>query len=445
MKKHGNESRQGNPADNFGVNGRAALDEDALSSCRAPISLPPAHRGRQVLGMTVAAAQGQLSLQQCADCKAVQYPPRETCYRCLSGHLSWVPQDGEGTLMSVTTLHHSHEAYFKERLPWRVGLVRLAGGSSAFVHVHASVKEAPCSVRVVARVDRSGQAVLVAGTSNGAWNMSEDKLMREITFDPAGRTVLVTDGESATGQALLDALTGAGAKVIWAGCRSDARPIWFDARRRSKHRKEGEPTIGPVRWVRLDVREDASVQILADRVGSTLDMVLNNTEYHGSTEGEGGARLLTAEKEMSVNVIGLMRLQEAFGPPFMKRAASCPDEAFPWVNLLSIYSLAHFSGESSFSASKAAAFALAQAQRSLMRLSSVRVIHCFPGPVDEPGRPDVPWPKLPPRMLAGAILDALAQGVEDIYPGDVARDLLARWRADPLALQREIGSLHEGR
>lgn len=404
-----------------------------------PLSAPPAHRGRSFLGLTVAAAQGQFALQQCADCSTVQYPPREACVRCLSANLSWVYQDGAGTLVSMTTLHHSNEAYFRKRLPWRIGLVKLAAGPSAFVHVHASVAEAPCPVRVVARVDRSGQAVLIAGPAGTAWNMSEDKLMGEITFDPAGRTVLVTDGQSETGRALIDALQAAGAGVIWAGRRDASVPLWFDGGESETEPVGAELTPGAVRWVRLDVRDERSVSTLAERMGPMLDLILNNSEHHAPVAGGGLPSPGAAQQEMSVNVIGLLRLQQAFGPLFMQRAASCPDRAFPWVNLLSIHSLAHHPDGGSFSASKAAAFALAQGQRSVMRASNVRVVHCFPGPIDEPGRPDSPWPKLSPRALAGAILHGLAQGIEDIYPGDVAQDLLARWRADPLALQREIG------
>ena len=44
------------------------------------INLPPAARGRVALGLTAAAAEGRFALQVCADCGAVQYPPREACH-----------------------------------------------------------------------------------------------------------------------------------------------------------------------------------------------------------------------------------------------------------------------------------------------------------------------------------------------------------------------------
>jgi hypothetical protein len=38
----------------------------------------------------------------------------------------------------------------------------------------------------------------------------------------------------------------------------------------------------------------------------------------------------------------------------------------------------------------------------------------------------MPPPKLAPAALANAIVNALRDGVEDVYPGDVAQEWLAR-------------------
>jgi hypothetical protein len=43
-----------------------------------------------------------------------------------------------------------------------------------------------------------------------------------------------------------------------------------------------------------------------------------------------------------------------------------------------------------------------------------------------------------PAALAGAIVGALRGSVEDVYPGDVAQDWLARFLEDPKALEREL-------
>jgi ribosomal protein L40E len=108
-------------------------------------TLPPGARSRIALGLTAAAARGAFELQVCIDCGAVQYPPREACRACLSDRLSWRAQDGRGELLSETLLHHSQELYFRERTPWRVGLVRLDAGPSVVAHCHGDVPRAPAA------------------------------------------------------------------------------------------------------------------------------------------------------------------------------------------------------------------------------------------------------------------------------------------------------------
>ena len=60
------------------------------------INLPPSARSRVALGLTAAAAMGRFELQQCLDCGAVLYPPREACSRCASARLRWREQSGDG-------------------------------------------------------------------------------------------------------------------------------------------------------------------------------------------------------------------------------------------------------------------------------------------------------------------------------------------------------------
>ena len=47
-------------------------------------------------------------------------------------------------------------------------------------------------------------------------------------------------------------------------------------------------------------------------------------------------------------------------------------------------------------------------------------------------------PKLAPAALAKAVIKALKDGVEDLYPGDVAEEWLARFRESPKTLEREL-------
>ena len=181
------------------------------------MALPPWVRSRVALGMTAAAAEGRFALQVCMRCGATQYPPREICHSCLSDALEWRNQDGGGQLISQTMLRHSHDLYFRERVPWRLGMVRLDAGPTVVVHLHGDVADPPARVRVGARLDKAGMAVLVGFPEKDVPNMADDRQLREMTCDPKFRKVLVTDGKSFVGQSLVKALAAAGADPIWVG------------------------------------------------------------------------------------------------------------------------------------------------------------------------------------------------------------------------------------
>ncbi|ATA56146.1 short-chain dehydrogenase [Variovorax boronicumulans] len=396
------------------------------------MNLPPGARGRVALGLTAAAAEGRFELQTCEDCGTVQYPPREVCHKCLSAALRWRQQSGEGALLGSTTLHHSNDLFFRERLPWRLGLVHLDAGPTLMVHLHGEVGDAPTRVRVGARLDRAGQAVLIAFPTEGSPHMADDKMLREMTSDPKFRKVLVTDGKTETGQALVRALVKAGADIVWVG---HAEP-W-------KKMGDGLDDISAlpqVTLVPLDLTNGRQVTELAGSIGGKVDIVINNAEVHRTFGIAARRGTDVAKAEMDINYFGLLRLAQEFGPALKGRSADGATGATAWVNLLSIYALSNFPPHGTFSASKAAAHSLAQCLRAEMRPAGIRVINVFPGPIDDEWNQHTPPPKLAPTALANAIVKALRDGVEDVYPGDVAQEWLERWRDNPKVLERELAA-----
>ena len=364
---------------------------------------PPGTRSRAALGLTAAAAVGRFELQVCRACSAVQYPPREACHRCLASLLDWKLQGGGGELIAETRLLHSHDDFFRGRVPIRLGLVKLESGPTAVVYLHSSVAGAPARVRVEVRLDRAGQGVLVAfadGHMTETNQRPEDRHLHEMTCDPRGRKVLVADATTPLGEALVRCLAEAGAEVVWAGRASGA-------------------STGQVKPVRLDVTSDESVARLVESIGSHVDIVINNVDALGS-----------AREQMDAHYFGMLRLSQALGPRV----------AVAWVNVLSIYALASFPELDTFSASMAAAHSLSQSLRAQMLAAGVRVINVFPGPIETERYRSISLAKLQPAALARAITKALQDSVEDVYPGDVAQEWLARWRENPKVLEREIAA-----
>ena len=391
---------------------------------------PPGSRSRVALGLTAAAALGRFQLQVCKDCEAVQYPPREACHRCLSERLQWRDQDGAGELISETILRHSNDLFFRERLPWRLGMVRLDAGPTVVAHLHGDCPDAPAPVRVSAGLDRAGQGVLMAFPVQETANMADDPQLRELTCDPKFRRALVTDGKTATGQAIVRGLIDAGAEIVWVGY---AEP-WKRFPGMDELEKLPEVTMLP-----LDVTDSRQVKDCAGSIGGKVDILINNAEFHRSEGIASRYGVETARAEMDINYFGLLRLAQEFGPAMRARGADGVRSATAWVNLLSIYALSNFPAHGTFSASKAAAYSLSQCLRAEMAPANVRVINVFPGPIDDEWNQLMPPPKLAPQQISKAILGALKAGIEDVYPGDVAQDWLARYLESPKVLERELG------
>src|SRR5207247_534586 len=244
--------------------------------------------------LAAAAALGRFELQQCRDCGAVQYPPRETCQKCLSIRLDWKPQAQTGELLSDTVLHHSNDLFFRERLPWRLGLVKLACGPTVVAHLHARVASPPGKVVVAAKLDRAGQAVLVA-LPNKETNMADDRQLREFTCDPKFRKVLITDGKTGVGQALVKALAAADADLIWVG---HSEP-WKKFAGFDELKAIPQATLLP-----LDVTDSKNVKEVAAEISGKVDILVNNAEYHRAHSISSRYGVDTARAEMEVNYRG---------------------------------------------------------------------------------------------------------------------------------------------
>lgn len=393
------------------------------------MNLPPWSRGRVALGLTAAAAEGRFELQVCQQCQTVQYPPREACHRCLSPELKWRAQTGEGMLLGETRLHHSNDLFFRERLPWRLGLVQLDAGPTVIVHLHGEVGTAPMRVKVGARLDRAGQAVLIGFPNEGSEHMADDSMLREMTSDPKFRKVLVTDGKTPVGQAVVKAMVKAGADIVWVG---HAEP-W-----KKLPGLDDITALKQVTLVPLDLTNERSVTELAGEIGGKVDIVVNTAEVHRGFGIAARRGTDVARAEMDINYFGLLRLAQGFGPALKGRSADGVAHAAAWVNLLSVYALSNYPPHGTFSASKAAALSLSQCLRAEMRPAGIRVINVFPGPIDDEWNQNLPPPKLAPQALANAIVNALKEGIEDVYPGEVAQEWLERWRDNPKVLEREL-------
>lgn len=386
---------------------------------------PPEMRSRAAMGLSAAAAEGRFMLQHCGECGAVQYPPRDACCQCLSTDLPWRDTAPVGELLAETTIRTSTNLYFRERAPWRTGSVRLDAGPVIICHVHGDV--APRSrVRLWNRLDRSGQGGILAVPEERTPDMEDDPQLRALGSDPKHRRVLITDGRSAHTPALVKALQQAGAAMIFVGESESWRP------------NPNRDALEGVEILPLDVTDTASVVELAGEIGGKTDILINNARFlrPGGAMARGDTAF--AREEMEVNYLGLMRLAQAFGPGMCGRTADGVNSAVAWVNILSAHAIMPTPEFGCFSASNAAALNLSQSLRGEFRRSGLRLMNVFTGPTEDDWHQPLPPPKVMPNAIARSVVQGLREGLEDVYCGDVAKDLIERFRAGAKVLEREM-------
>jgi NAD(P)-dependent dehydrogenase (short-subunit alcohol dehydrogenase family)/uncharacterized OB-fold protein len=401
--------------------------KNPLLRTRLPTS-PPKPRSRTSHGFTRAAAEGRFMLQRCESCGAFAYPAREACPSCLSSALIFADAPRRGMLLAETTARVPSDVYFRERAPWRIGLVRMECGPVIVAHLHADCEEG-APVQMSFQLDRSGQAVAFARPEGETPNMADDRQWREMTADPKFRRVLVTNGRSVVGQEAVAALKAAGAKTVFVGVAEPWRPFSGETQLRS---------LDDVEIVPLDAADEKSVSDLTADIGGKVDILVNTTEYirPGGLLDRKGTSIMRDEIDQAY--LGFINLAQTFGPAMRMRGADGINNSVAWVNVLSVYALANWPAFGAYSASQAACLSLSHCLRAELRPGGVKVVNLFTGPVDTEWFQTVPPPKVAPRAVAQAMVSALKNGLEEIYVGDVAEEIRQRLASNPKALEREL-------
>jgi len=71
---------------------------------------------------------GELLIQQCADCDVVNMYPRYACPACQSEKLTWKNAKGTGVLHSYCVLRAGAPEGFESDLPYALGVIKLDEG-----------------------------------------------------------------------------------------------------------------------------------------------------------------------------------------------------------------------------------------------------------------------------------------------------------------------------
>ena len=238
-------------------------------------------------------------------------------------------------------------------------------------------------------------------------------------------TVFITGANRGIGRAIVKALLARGVAKVYAAARKPEAIADLVA----DHGARVVPLA-------LDVTDDRQVKA-AVAVAGDVDLLINNAGIagHGFAGFDDAAWLEAGRREFEVNVLGTLRVSQAFAPVLAANGGGTI------VNIASIAGLVNMPAFLAYSTSKAAAHSLTQGTRHMLAGQRTRVIGVYPGPVDTEMAEKLPMQKTSTEDVAAAILDGIEAGTEEIFPDPVAAQLGAVYAGNPKALEAAVAEM----
>jgi NAD(P)-dependent dehydrogenase (short-subunit alcohol dehydrogenase family) len=241
----------------------------------------------------------------------------------------------------------------------------------------------------------------------------------------AGRVALVTGANRGIGRAIVEALLARGARKVYAAARKPEALAGLVG-----------ASEGRVVALRLDITNGAETQAAVERADD-VDLLVNNAGVvsHAFAGFEDPAWLEAGRQEFETNVLGTLRVSQAFAPVLARHAGGAI------VNVISVAGLVGFPPAITYSSSKAALHSITQTTRQLLRGQGTFVAGAYPGPVDTDMAERFTVPKVSAESAAHAILDGLEQGLEEIYPDPFAVEYGDAYAVNPKGLEGRIAAM----
>ncbi|WP_295140152.1 SDR family oxidoreductase [uncultured Reyranella sp.] len=218
---------------------------------------------------------------------------------------------------------------------------------------------------------------------------------------------LVTGANRGLGLAFTQALLAGGARKVYAAARDPA--------------SVKQAGVVPVR---LDVTNAEQVAATAAELGDVTLVINNAGIIRGSGFlGEKGVEAVRAELE--TNFFGPVNVSRAFAPILARNGGGAI------VNVLSALSWVAFPSSSTYSASKAAAWAFSNGLRNELRGQGTQVLALHVGYMDTDMVRGIAAPKSKPEDVARQVLEALEAGQSEILADEVSRRIKQNLSAEP--------------
>lgn len=242
-------------------------------------------------------------------------------------------------------------------------------------------------------------------------------------MDIANSIALVTGANGGLGQYYVEALRSQGAAKIYVAARNP---------KALESLITDHPTI--IIPIALDITDEQSVRQTAAQC-QDVSLLINNAGA-GFNQGLIAAPDLShARMEMEVNYFGTLIMCRAFAPVLKQNGGGAI------VNMVSMVARVNLPFNGSYSASKAATLSLTQGVRAELAAQGTLVIAVLPATIDIGMGKSYPDPKVLPEEVVSNALQAVIGGVEEVYPGEQAKQMAAQLLSDPKALEKAVAMM----